>query len=674
MATRDPTHGWQASDITPAVSDPDQENSLSAYEFFSEDLSFAALVTERSRTFAAAASPPGPPECGGIYSRDSGGSYHALFSKEPARFACGNIKEFGQVDEQNLMFAGASADGSQMLFQTPAALVAEASPIAEEPAHEGNNLYDSFDGTPILVNVLPGQSPPPADYGGSPHNGGWGLPGDLSDVISEDGTKVFWTDLLDQQIYMRENPDRPASPLVEGRCTVPADACTVPVSTGAAQYWGATHDGDYVFYTEGGRLWHFDSLSESREALVSTGVNGEEANVLGVAGIGGDGSYVYFIAEAQLSHAADEHGEVPTRRVCEGGEEVPLSPGEGCNLYVLHVGEQPVYIGALGSQDNQINAYDAKTAGDWQPDMGQRTAEVTADGSHLVFESSQQLTGYDSSSLAGEQRQGGLEAFVYAAQDGGPGRLVCATCDPTGAPPVTGLAGGGGGPHLVTSAHPTYMPRWLSDDGNRLFFDSTQPLAPQDVNGIQDVYEWEREGEGSCQTQASPQPEGGCVFLLSGGESSDDSDFIDADATGENVFFVHRGRVGQSGPADEKAEVLDARVHGGFPEVALACTGTGCQGVPPALPIFATPATVTFEGAPNPTPTVAPKKAKTAAQIRAEQLARALKTCQKRPSKQKRKSCAARARSRYGARDATARTKASRSGHVKPKPRGARKG
>jgi hypothetical protein len=45
--------------------------------------------------------------------------------------------------------------------------------------------------------------------------------------------------------------------------------------------------------------------------------------------------------------------------------------------------------------------------------------------------------------------------------------------------------------------------------------------------------------------------------------------------------------------------LYDARVGGGFPETTTACTGTGCQGVPPGSPVFATPSSVTFNGAGN---------------------------------------------------------------------------
>ena len=52
---------------------------------------------------------------------------------------------------------------------------------------------------------------------------------------------------------------------------------------------------------------------------------------------------------------------------------------------------------------------------------------------------------------------------------------------------------------------PLYESRVLSDSG-RLFFDSSDGLVPQDVNGREDVYEYEPGGVGSCSVGAV-----GCV-------------------------------------------------------------------------------------------------------------------------------------------------------------------
>ena len=47
---------------------------------------------------------------------------------------------------------------------------------------------------------------------------------------------------------------------------------------------------------------------------------------------------------------------------------------------------------------------------------------------------------------------------------------------------------------LPTPRRGTYMPRMISDDGSRVFFNSFDALVPQDTNGVQDVYEWEAQG------------------------------------------------------------------------------------------------------------------------------------------------------------------------------------
>jgi len=248
---------------------------------------------------------------------------------------------------------------------------------------------------------------------------------------------------------------------------------------------------------------------------------------------------------------------------------------------------------------------------------------VTPDGNAVVF-----------------QGEGGVQVY-----DAVRGRLLCASCNPA-APtaPASGLLPvSGGGGRLMKA----YSPRWISDDGSRVFFDTVQALVPQDTNGRIDVYEWERNGAGSCAPVVPALPEPGCVYLLSGGQSPDNSYFADADANGNNVFITSRGHLAP--PArNENVAMYDARVAGGFPEVSTACTGTGCQGVPPAPPAFATPSSVTFTGVGNfGTPQIA--KPKTAAKVRAERRAKALKACRKVRSKRKRTACERRAKRQYGA-------------------------
>jgi hypothetical protein len=132
-----------------------------------------------------------------------------------------------------------------------------------------------------------------------------------------------------------------------------------------------------------------------------------------------------------------------------------------------------------------------------------------------------------------------------------------------------------------------------------VFFESSQALVPQDVNGVQDVYEWERDGSGSCHT--SP----GCLYLLSGGTSTSWSTLLDASPSGNDVFVITRARLT---PEDENDyfHVFDARVGGVSGVAATACSGSGCQGVPPAPPVFATPSSATFSGAGNFPPSVPP--------------------------------------------------------------------
>jgi hypothetical protein len=554
LAARSST-GWGVRDITP----PGSWFSTS-YQTFSSDLSMGVINSlDKAPEFPALTSDvaenPSLIKCGVLYSRvNSSGTYHALFTTTRIPEKCGEIS-----------FAGANegSEGvpgySHFLFQTPAALIPGVQPVGGE----GADLYDSVGGQPHMVNVLPkGELDPGAVFGG--HSEGE-VP-DFSNVISKDGSRAFWTDLSTGEVYVRENDAQPQSPLgAKGECSVPTDACTLPVSFGVAEYWTATKDGRYAFYTEGGELWRFDVQAQTREQLTAPGA--EVQGVIGVNETGEEGAYVYVVAGAVLSNGSNT----------EGREPIAGQP----NLYVYrNGGAEPTFIATLSPVDDNLS-WSSQLVGDWRPNLGQRTAEITPDGHSVAFLSTQALTGYDNL-FEGSPVP---EVFVY---DLDRSRISCASCARDGEPPV--LRGETG---VQVSSQPTYMARWISSNGNRVFFDSQQPLAAQDVNQRQDVYEWERNEEGSCRQSAD------CVYLLSGGSGEDLSYFLGTSETGNDVFFAHRGRLVQQAADGEEIDLYDARVNGGFPETSLACTGTGCQGVPPAPPIFATPSSVTFNGVGN---------------------------------------------------------------------------
>jgi hypothetical protein len=538
---------------------------------------------------------------------------------------------------------------------------------------------------------------------------------DFSHAISADGSRVFWSTVARGEgreeepvarpvaLYAREHPTSPAA------TTVQLDAAETGASgaSGGGRFWSASRDGSKVYFTDCSRLTPTSTADESEGCQHVTGPHevqtgndlyeydferppGERAidltvdsnpsdprgaDVQGVIGVSEDGSLVYFVAGGVLTDQPNSQGEAPTTRECEfaGGTSKPGEPqyeeehghlpaGLGCNLYEEHNNgtewERPRYIAALAAKDdyrtetlNDPASGSGEIAGDWVPDLGSRTAEVSPDGLHLVFESTQALTGYDVSNVGpADQSEGGDEVFVFDAQTG---KLVCASCDPTGAPPQPDIEFGGAGfaTYLPVSASNTFVRRWMNAQGTEVFFDSSQPLVSGDGNGTQDVYEWESEGSTSCPAATSIN--GGCVFLLSSGESSDFSFFVDADQSGENVFLTHRGQLGAAGRADNKVHLYDLRVGGGFPEVSTGCAGASCSSTPEGAQVPAAPPSLGFSGAGNFAPPPQLKaRPKTPAEIRAQHLTQTLKACRRKYSskrtKKQRTTCERHARKRYG--------------------------
>lgn len=612
LATRAAAGGWTQRNIQPTgLTSP-------IYQAFSDDLSVGILGSAEP---LAASAPSGGYNV--LYTHVlSENSYRPLFTTAPPSLSPAEFGAFGvtQYSGANIapVYAGGSSDFSHLLFEANGALT----PEAVDGGEQKNNLYDSVGGLQHLVNVLPNGTPEPnASFGSPPPNEGAGNhPPDFSNTISADGSRIFWTDLNTGNLYVRENGDRPQSPLdAQGRCTQAADACTVQVDAavgGGGLFWAATADGSKVFFTKGD-LYEYDVATGHTSDLAPGG------EVQGVVGASDDGSYVYFVADGVLASGAKSQSCVN-------------AAGSKCNLYVWHEGETKL-IAVLSYADNELGGETgAGLHGDWRLGLGHRTAEVTPDGHSIVFMSTENLTGYPNEGLP--------EVYVYDAT--APGSLFCASCNPSGEPPsaTAEQANELVAAYLPYSNSNSYLPRWISQDGSRVFFDALQSLVPQDTNGKQDVYEWERpkqrpEEPGGCEQSK------GCIYLLSSGTSGNNSSLLDASVSGNDVFIVTRA---QLVPEDrnENFDVYDARVGGVPPAPPSGCQSAVCQGSRPAPSLFATPVSATFSGAGNlVAPAVQPKSKVT----RAQKLSAALRVCRRKRQKRKRAACAVQARKRFGA-------------------------
>ncbi len=229
---------------------------------------------------------------------------------------------------------------------------------------------------------------------------------------------------------------------------------------------------------------------------------------------------------------------------------------------------------------------------------------------------------------------------------------MCVSCDPSGAPAVSNayLTDANGDLTASPASRNAFWTHNLSNDGSRVFFQTEEALVPEDANGQMDVYEWEHKGEGSCERSDASfsESDGGCLYLISTGQSAQPSYFGDASADGNDVFFFTRQSL-VSQDLDLNVDVYDARVDGGIatqnpPPPPEPCAEEACRLATDAPPVLGVPSSSTITGSGNPIP---PPVAKPKPATRAQKLARALKACRKQ-LREKRRGCEARARKRYG--------------------------
>lgn len=545
-----------------------------------------------------------------------------------------------------LSFADADPDGALVLFEAKAQLT----PGAASGAY---NLYEwsTATGTFTLAGALAnGEAPAGGSVAGPggpavPSKPGGATAGFYTqNTISENGARIFFTALRGGTIYMRE----------------PEAERTVQISAGnEPAYWrAATPSGSFVLYTEGEDLYRFnvdrfqssdrpepEALAEAREPLASG-----SAGVVGTLGMSDDGSYVYFVATGIL--ASNKNGN---EEAAENGADNLYEwrdPASGTAQAIFIAKLLGPDGGATQDEPDWRDYYAGASESDG-PAGGEKSSRVTPDGRTVLFSSTAKLTSYENA--------GNTELYLYDAERPlSSGNPTCISCYPAGSPATSGayLTKTNSSLTTVPSQRNAFLTRNLSEDGERVFFETEEALVPADTNGQMDVYEWERAGAnagkpGSCETgsPAFDPKSGGCLYLISSGQSDAPSYFGDASENGDDVFFFTRqSLVGQD--ADDNVDLYDARVDGGIVAqnpvpTPSPCAGEACRAESPAGPVFEAPSSLTIAGTGNVSVASSSSKVEPAP-TRAQRLAKALGKCRKRRAKRQHRACEARARRQYG--------------------------
>ena len=445
--------------------------------------------------------------------------------------------------------------------------------------------------------------------------------------IAIDGTYVYWAAQSEEAIGRIPIVDFPplgpceAIPTCE-RSFIPVKGALNGLAGDAARlYWSVngeapTNPGNdlYRYEPDFAEPGETGTLTDLTPVPGSKSENGAE--VQGVLGATGDGSRVYFVANAVLDEA-----EAATPGNCHG---TVASTSGSCSLYLWEEGGPITFVARLKGGNLPI---DDMTNWEGTPkgvfgsnaSYAEKTARLSEDGSTLLFRSTEKLSEFDN--------EGTPELYRFRLGD--PNGISCVSCPPGGE--------AGEGPQLGANSFPGMGPlgtipttsRNLSADGNKVFFETAEALLPADTNGqggclfargalraCVDTYEWEAPETGGCdETSPNYSPlSGGCTYLISTGKSKFPSLLADASETGGDVFFFTRQNlVGQD--EDELQDVYDARVGGGLasqnPLPPNPCSSLeACKGAVPPPPAESTPGSTTFVGPGSPVSKHKKQKAK----------------------------------------------------------------
>ncbi len=530
-------------------------------------------------------------------------------------------------------FAGGSAGFDHVVFSFSSATPANALTLA------GGTLYKWADGAVRSVGVLPaGEGGGVIDavlgYGNPSATGQAWYPGDFA--VSETGARIFFTSRSsptdsERELYVRWDDALDPGPPVTVRVSASerTDCAGDPTCGGnnvpdpapeagpsGAQFGLASADGAVGVFASQARLtndatavpadgpglsygldacvlvrcdlYRWDANAPEGQRLTDlTTADAGGGGVVGVLGGSRDASKVYFVALGVLASGAAPNQ--PNVYLWERDVGVRL---------VAKLDSTPSNLGLVMDEGTWSRSLSTGSPSNGAQDHVFGGVRVTDDGRFLLFRSQARLTPYDNA--------GHFMLYLFDAEDGS---LVCVSCNPR-------VAESSEDALLRMQRSSVFQPPWLnrnvSASGRSVVFESREALVEGDSNSVADVYEWSTDG----------------VRLVSRGIDAEDSSLLDASSSGEDVFFITRGRLVDS-DEDSFVDLYDARIGGGTPGLPRqqVCLGDECQGSPSRPPGLTEPATEHLE---NPGKVMRKPKRKRCKKGFVERQIRGKKRCTKR--------------------------------------------
>jgi hypothetical protein len=567
---------WATSQVAPALSDPSQEGANGNPSFtlgLSEDLGCGIFASTQRLT---PDTPEGPllAAKSNLFRRSSNGSWTVLSNLEPTTIT---LQERLYVEYK---LVSVSSDCQRIVYRS--------SYTYGLPGVGVYRLYEWNAGTLSSISEIPGPGgPEPAEVvqGAGPDSGtaigGVAFAPNFERAVSRDGARVYFTavsklggDLGQEALFLRDN---------SGVGIDVSQSQTATSNNDDSHFQIASTNGDKVFFLarhglagsdtstgptncandgSGCDLYRY-AVSGGQLTDLTPHNGGSGPDVAGVVAADEDGEVIYFAARAQL---------VPGKGVSEGDNAAE-------DQYSLYRWQSSgiEYVSQISEQDASASALVASRSG-----AGGWTARTNEVGDRLLFESRADPLGLGT--------EGRSEAYLYDATDGS---TVCVSCRRDGKPTENSLLQVPLGRRASEKSADISPARFFSADGSRVFFKSQNRLAVGATEGRWNLYQWEN---GQVSFLASSPP-----------GSSSEMQFAGSSETGDDVYFTTlAGMI----PADrdEKADLYDARVGGGFPEpeppvFCSPLTEGSCQGNSAGAPsAVLPPASSTLNGAGNGNP------------------------------------------------------------------------